>query len=423
MSDLRVGYGEASITPAVGVEMTGFGQYLGRCVESVLDDIKARALVLREGGSGLVLINCDLLGLAVDVSDQFRAVLSAAVGLPPANVILACTHTHTGPAAMKLRGMGEPHPLYLARLGKALEAAVAQAEHGLAPAKCSWRITATAPIGYNRRNGTFHPIDPALKLLSFDGPSGRILLLNYACHPVTLGPSSQVSADWPGAVAAELAARGLRAVVFNGFSADINPVTWLDRLPTGTEEDVRFLGRIIADRAVRCLGHLQPLEKTGLRAVEQRVALPLTVPTEEEIERGAAQWAEWHRGKDPAKRLYDEWRADVLARLPALRERPVLANVPVQAAAIGEVKFLGLPGETFCEHGLRLRREWAPLFTLGCCQGNVGYLPTREAYAGAKEKDYECYVATKYYGPLPFAPAVDEALAKAGGEVLRAVTT
>ena len=46
MSSLRVGYGEATITPPLGTDLTGFGFYLDRKAEKILDDLKVRALYL-----------------------------------------------------------------------------------------------------------------------------------------------------------------------------------------------------------------------------------------------------------------------------------------------------------------------------------------------------------------------------------------
>jgi hypothetical protein len=57
MNELRVGYGEKVITPPLGIDLCGYGFYLGRKAESVLDDLKARALVLQSGDQSLVLIS------------------------------------------------------------------------------------------------------------------------------------------------------------------------------------------------------------------------------------------------------------------------------------------------------------------------------------------------------------------------------
>ena len=56
----------------------------------------------------------------------------------------------------------------------------------------------------------------------------------------------------------------------------------------------------------------------------------------------------------------------------------------------------------------RLREQWPALFTFGCCGGNVGYLPTSDAYASPD--DHACYTAPKLYDLFPFAPQIEDIL-------------
>jgi hypothetical protein len=46
----EAGYAEKNITLDLGTDLTGFGFYPGRRVESVLDDLKVRALCVRNQG-------------------------------------------------------------------------------------------------------------------------------------------------------------------------------------------------------------------------------------------------------------------------------------------------------------------------------------------------------------------------------------
>ena len=110
---------------------------------------------------------------------------------------------------------------------------------------------ALEPIGFNRRTGNFDGIDPYLKVASFNRPDGRLFLLNYACHAVTLGRKPVVSADWPGAAVRALEARGHRALLLQGFCGDVDPVTNLNRWGEGTEEDLELYGEMIAGRAAK----------------------------------------------------------------------------------------------------------------------------------------------------------------------------
>ena len=132
MSELRVGYGERVITPPLGVDLSGYGFYLGRRAESVLDDLKARAVFLESGGQRLILISCDVIGFTVEDADNLRAKITASLGLPRKDILLAATHTHCGPATMPLPGLGDMDAAYMDRLRtlviEAAEEASVQAE-------------------------------------------------------------------------------------------------------------------------------------------------------------------------------------------------------------------------------------------------------------------------------------------------------
>jgi hypothetical protein len=61
------------ITPPLGTDLTGFGFYLDRKAERVLDDLKVRALYLDDQKARLLIISCDLLGLSVARADRIRS--------------------------------------------------------------------------------------------------------------------------------------------------------------------------------------------------------------------------------------------------------------------------------------------------------------------------------------------------------------
>ncbi len=106
MSPLHVGYGERVITPPLGVDLCGYGFYLGRRAESVLDDLKARAVWLESAGQKLVLVGCDVIGFTVEEADSLRAKIASSLGMPRSAVLLAATHTHCGPATQPMPGLG-----------------------------------------------------------------------------------------------------------------------------------------------------------------------------------------------------------------------------------------------------------------------------------------------------------------------------
>ena len=84
--------GQADITPAQSVFLGGYG--LNRRSATIHDRLTARCLVLESEGRRIAFISCDLVGLPRYEIQKIRAQIKS---VPPENVILGATHTHSGP--------------------------------------------------------------------------------------------------------------------------------------------------------------------------------------------------------------------------------------------------------------------------------------------------------------------------------------
>lgn len=412
---LVAGYGETSITPELGIELTGFGFYLRRRAEEVFDDLKARALFLSSPSQSLLLISCDLIGLTVNFCDRVRNRLAVRHGIPTENILLAATHTHSGPATQPLVGLGKIDPAFIRSLPAAIEEAAGRARADEEEAEFGFHSEAIEPIGFNRREGNFAEIDPWLHTAVFKQRKKRIFLLNYACHPVTLGPSRAISADWPGAVAAKIEKRGDRALVLQGFCGDIDPVTYLNRR-LGGKEDIILMGKIIASRAIKSGRILRYEAAPALAAREKRIRVPLRVFPKRKLKTEVEAAFRLLQEFPGARRVVGAWRRRVEKNHAHFLRSPWLEEVPVQALAVGSLRILGLPGEVFCGLGLKLRLRFSSLMTVGYANGNIGYLPTRRAFG--QPEDYACYAAPRFYGLFPFSPEVESTILRASREAL-----
>jgi len=417
--NLRAGYGERIITPPLGVDLCGYGFYLDRKADNVLDDLKVRALYLSDGDRALILIVCDLIGLTVDFSDRIRAEVASAHRIPASHVLLACTHTHSGPAAQPLPGLGEVDAAYMKSVAKRIIEAAGEAVDDSLPSEFRFAFEAIEPIGYNRRDNDFRDIDPRLRAVIFKTERAKIYLLNYACHPVVFGPRKDISADWPGAWIREIEKDGHRAVFFQGFCGDIDPVTQMNRWGQGTPEDLQFYGDFLKRRLDKAEKFAEVQDRTGLAAAEKRIRLPLNIYGKRDIEREAAAFRKKYSQFPGAEKFAGEWRAGALANFRARQKTPFLENVPIQAMAFGPLKILGLPGEVFCRIGLKLQKAFAPLVPIGYANGSIGYIPSRNAYRDGS--DYACYCAPMFYQGFPFTPDIERIILGESRQVLTAV--
>lgn len=420
MSDLFTGYGDQIITPPLGTDLCGYGFNLDRKGERVLDDLKVRTLFLEKGTDRLIFISCDLLGLTVDVTDEIRHRISREFDIAFENVLLSCIHTHSGPMSLPMKSIGKEEPDYLPKVSDAIIESVKQAFDDRRKSELFSRIELVEPIGYNRKTKSFSPIDSALKVLICRRKSNTVYFMSYACHPVVLGITKDISADWPGALIGEIEKKGHHGIFFQGFCGDINPVTYMssdDKINRpGKLEDLSYYGCMLSRRVFKAEQYAEPLPVTSLKAAEKRINLPLQVPSPEEIKKETRKLQTKHSSNKPFLKFMDEWSEDAKKVCIEMQKKPYQENVPVQAIALGDLKILGLPGEVFCEIGLKLREERPLLFTLGLSGGNIGYLPTEIAYQS--EFDYACYQAPKYYHYFPFTPELEKVIVNTSEEIL-----
>ncbi len=406
MDKLLAGYSERNITPPLGVDLCGYGFYLERKAEQVRDDLKVRILILKNQNQKLVMASCDLIGLSVDFSDSVRQAVARRHKISRQNILLACSHTHSGPATQSLSGLGKVDGKYMRTVRRAIEEASAEAFALLADADFRFAFEPIEPIGYNRCLKNFEGIDAILKVAILRQKSQKIYLLNYACHPVVFGPQKFISADWPGAVIRQIEKKGHRAIFFQGFCGDIDPVTQLNRWGAGRSDDVSLYGEILSRRAFKAEKLAIPPRLNSLKAAETRISIPLQVPSRKQIEKDARDFARAYAQFPGGSRFGEEWKAKALNALEDLKSSPVLKNVPLQAMTVGHLKFLGLPGEVFCGLGLKLQRRWHPLVPLGNANGSIGYIPDRRSFKDAA--DYACYCAPKFYSLFPFRPEIED---------------
>ena len=69
-------------------------------------------------------------------------------------------------------------------------------------------------------------------------------------------------------------------------------------------------------------------------------------------------------------------------------------KIPVYGLQVGNLCFIGVPGEPFSETGMNIKNGSKMDMTICTCRtnGSTGYFPTRRAYAGGGyERDYTAF--------------------------------
>jgi len=307
------------------------------------DRLLSRALVLRAGGRTAAIVSCDLcwVGLATVAEVRKKAKASGVDAL-----ILAATHTHSGPAVADfIAGPTAPDSDYVLSLPGLITDSIRSASERLRPVTAEVKV-GNVGLSVNRRLRSL-PVDPTLVTLTFQDEQGKSVagVLNYSCHPTVLGPTNQqISADYPGKVAelAEEQEGGSYVSLFlNGACGDVNPSTCDGYICAGTFLDVSSMARKLVE-ASRGSPGAKPVGISELGAASTRIG-PL------------APWG---------------------------------LSFELDAMSLGGVSLLGVPGELFASTGIWLRKQLSPrpLLIAGFANGYAGYFPTPDAF---ERRDYE----------------------------------
>jgi neutral ceramidase len=367
---LRAGAGIAEITPPleVGILMSSLERRWAPFA-GVRRPLHARAVVIERGARRVGLVSLDVLGIsgrAFGGMPHFKRLVLAGVGhgLRPADLILAATHTHSGPETLALSDLYRTPafqdwlPLLAARTGAALQNAIA----ALRPCRLEVGIGSAPGLSLYRRILTTegivlsHPPPPPEKVISREGPVDDsvpvaafrgeagppvALLVNATCHPVHEMCLPQISPDYPGAMSRDLERQYPDAVALflNGAAGNINPPT-----VSGGPDDADRHGRRLAASVTEALRYLRPVAGEALTLHRRKVVLP----------------ARTVRGATAA--------------------RPLAAQIA--ALQIGDALWVFLPGEPFVETGLAIRAQSPFAFTavVGYAEDGIGYIPTDRAF-------------------------------------------
>src|SRR5438309_4219593 len=261
---IEVGAAMRVITPDPLLPVSG-GMGKPRPTKEKRGELTARALVFRKGDVSIAVVALDLLGFPSVLGDRVRAKVRR---IPPQNILIASTHTHSAPDCYAFPdGLGG-HTGDLKYMNfvcdKAAEAVNAAFDQ-LQPA--SLRIAtgeAHGKIAYNYYAPDLY--DRRMSVIQAVTPQGKTIatLVNYAIHPEVLGNEVGIlSPDLVGPLCEKIEAQtGGMALFLNGaqggmITADNRNLDKPKDPLRGYWEDERTwdeclrIGQLMADEALR----------------------------------------------------------------------------------------------------------------------------------------------------------------------------
>jgi hypothetical protein len=404
-ADLRAGRAGVKITPPLGMPMAGY--YYVRLNEGTHDDLFAKALVIEKDGAKAAMVALDLVGVPRPIVEAAREAIGKTTSVPPANVMISATHSHTGPEmGSRLRGVdAKTEKLaqdYLASLPGLIAESVRKAEADLQPVRVRAALGKEREVSFIRRyfmkDGTvgWNPgkrnpkivgpvgtIDPDLPIVLFESTSGKPLALyvNFACHLDTVG-GMQFSADYAytiGRLLSEIKGPDLLTIFTIGTAGNINHIDTSSAEPQKGHVEGERIGAILTGDILKAWRHLEPIDPGTLHVASTTVPLPLAHYSPTEVERARQIVAAY--GKPNASPFLEQVNAFKVLELEERHGQPIQAEV--QVITLGEqLAWVGMPGEIFVEHGkaLKIASPFPRTVIAELANGSIGYVPDRQAY-------------------------------------------
>jgi hypothetical protein len=368
----KAGAARHDITPKEPVPMWGYGARHDALSTGVLDPLYAAALVIQAGTNKLAIVGLDLGRSPAEKSLQaIRQRIKAEAGIEAS--FIAGSHTHHGPVLELTDEPGKGQGKFAAALRyyKEMEdgivAAILEANGRLAPARL-----ATGSVKLDSFNRNRHtkiepkPSDRDLAVMRLDDQAGKPLaiVVNFTGHPTTIPAETlKFSADYVGAMKATVEQEtGATTIFMQGAAGD-------QSVNQGTNSGYQAFGRALGREVVKLASGLTPGEvaRPSLVVKEDRFKFPSRTDLSNPLVLAAFGKAFF---PELVPNFADEYADGVRPRLTV-----ALLN--------GDIALVGVSGEFFSNHSLRLkeRARVKQLFFFGYCNGYHQYFPTIEAVA------------------------------------------
>jgi Neutral/alkaline non-lysosomal ceramidase, N-terminal len=432
----RIGVARAAITPPLGIYARAWGSATHDIAEGVHRPLLASAIVFQDssGSTELVLITMDVMIFWQEEADKIRAAILERLGLKPHQLILHPSHSHSTPFLLP-RQVNKPGghliPPYLASIPIACCDLIDAARASAHTATLTWAY-GRCGLAFNRdavdpaTGRDICGLNPAQKAdntllvgrVTDDSGKVRATIVNYACHPVSLGGGNRLfSPDYVGAMReiVEKETAGAVCVFFQGAAGDVTPRRSYEADVEAADQNGRELGYAALSTLASMFPPGQRLEYRGIE--ESGTALGIWRLTAKPVIAseisGEVVSTKLPIKAMPSRREIEEQLATAtesfeIERLERAMDRRKLVgdgkqgSLPFTVWRLGESFLVATPAEPYTQFQVSLRERFpdAAIAVLMASDGSKNYLPLPLAF---KRDVYQVRVALFDVGSLESA--------------------
>jgi hypothetical protein len=411
----RIGIARRDATPPVGIYSRTWGSAAHDVAEGVHKPLFATCTVFQDADARteLILLTVDVMVFWQEEAVKLRKAILSRMQLQPQQLVVHPSHTHSSPMLLRKhadRAGGhliapylDAFPDLFCELILEARANAREATLGWAYGKCGMAFNRDAIDAASNRDicgiNLAVPTDDTVLVGRISGADGKIFgtIVNYACHPVSLGGGNKLlSPDYIGAMRETIEQQlGGTCIFFHGASGDTTPRRSYEADTEAADQNGRELGYAALaalsamappgqqleyrgiEESGTPLGIWKLAPKPGVSTIlsAQRITTTLPIrdmPTRAEIERAMTS--------NPNR--YE------LERLERAMDRRAIVGDGTEGDfyftvwRLGDAFILATPAEPYSQFQVKLRAKFpdTTVAVLNATDGCLNYLPVPEAF-------------------------------------------
>jgi hypothetical protein len=383
----RAGIAVRQVTPEPLLPVSG-GIGPSHATSRKQGELTVRAVVFEQNDVRVAIVGADFLGFPAALGNRVRAAVKT---IPPANILIGATHTHSAPDCYGFpdeQGHFASDLKYLEQVCQRMAEVINEAAAHCQPVSLKIATgVAQGKIAYNYYAEQLY--DPRCHVLQALDATGKPLftLVNYAIHPEVLGANQGIlSPDLVGPLYDRIQTRGGGTAIFMN-SAQGGMVTADCRGPNG--QDIRSwsecerIGNLLADEALRLVRDAPAQSNPRLFCAAKTISFPVDSPLLRSIMKSSPL------GFESSK---EGW-----------------ISTQLNLINLGDAQILTIPGEALPNIGYYLKRKMRGQHNLlfGLTNDAFGYILTKEDW---ESFDRYRYISRTSLGEKTGEILVDEAL-------------
>lgn len=433
---LYVGFAKTKTNPPMGINVPGY--FKKRWSDGFITDLYLHATAFKCGETKAIIFSSDAIGILESAYKTIREKIAERVDVDANSIYICCTHSHTSfrITTPDQTDMSDD-AIFMRRIHQAFADLAQFAFEDLKPVEDVKIAHGIAKdIGFIRRyrmkDGTCktNPSTGNPDIVSWEGVqdeslqlvrilrenAGEILFVNFGTHPDVIG-GTKYCYDWPGFTRDYIIGalgNNTDVMMIVGPQGDSNHVNRF--LPKNVQlkrlERSRQMARILAGETLKIYDDAESVPHNKISFANKIVEIgtnpydPSDVPEAKEIH------AIYQKCLDSSNPEFQKFKLNVpeALRIVSLLDGPDAFYLQMTALQIGNIAFIGFPGEPFSEVGIKIKKASKMPMTICSCitNGAQGYFPTASAFA---EKGYERSAS-------PFAHDVEQKLIDAALELI-----